>query len=97
MAREIVIEPEAGADLADANDWYESQRMGLGSEFLAEVAHTIRRIETFPEEHRVMRGDTRRALIRRFSYGIFYIVEPDLIAITAVLHARRDPRRWQER
>ncbi|HWP36682.1 MAG TPA: type II toxin-antitoxin system RelE/ParE family toxin [Gemmatimonadales bacterium] len=93
----LFIEPEADSDLDAAFVWYEEQRPGLGSEFLAEVAHTLALIEEAPERYPVLRGSTRRALVRRFPYAVFYIVDPELIAVTAVMHGRRDPRRWQSR
>jgi plasmid stabilization system protein ParE len=97
MRPRLLLEPEARADLADAFDWYESQREGLGSEFLAQVALVLESIEANPQQFPVLRGRTRRALVHRFPFGVFYVVEPDLIAVTACLHGRRDPRRWQSR
>lgn len=97
MPRPLHTEPEADADLADAFAWYETQRPGLGSEFLAGVGRTFLAIEQVPDGHQVLRGITWRALLRRFPYGVYYILEPDLITVTAVLHARRDPIRWQAR
>jgi plasmid stabilization system protein ParE len=43
-----------------------------------------------------VQGQTRRALVHRFPYAVFYVVDPNLVAVTAVMHGRRDPRRWQE-
>ena len=97
MRPRLLLEPEAEEDLAAAFDWYEMQRAGLGSEFLAEVAHVLETIEAKPEHYPVLRGRTRRALVRRLPFGVFYIVDPDLVAVTACMHARRDPRRWQSR
>ena|SRR5439155_20103283 len=97
MQPRLLLEDEARADLADAFTWYEEQRAGLGSEFLAEVALVLESIEGSPEAYGVVRGQTRRALVRRFPYAVFYVRDPDLIAVTAVMHGRRDPRRWQER
>ena len=34
MAAELIVAPEAGQDVAEAHAWYESQRTGLGEEFL---------------------------------------------------------------
>lgn len=93
----LYVEPEAEADIEEAFAWYETQGPGLGSDFLAEIARTFLRIEESPERFAIIRGITHRALVRRFPYAVFYIVEPDLIAVTAVMHGRRDPRRWQER
>ena len=93
----LYVEPEAAADLDAAFRWYETQRPGLGSEFLAEVAHVFSQVEEAPLRYPILRGMTRRALVRRFPYAVFYVLEPDLVAVTAVLHGRRDPRRWEER
>ena len=54
-------------------------------------------IEAHPERFPIISGRTRRALLRRFPFGVFYILEPDRVAVTACLHGRRDPRRWQSR
>ena len=97
MQPRLLLKPEARADLTDAFGWYEGQRAGLGSEFLAEVALVLDRIERMPEAHAIIRGQTRRALVHRFPYAVFYILDPDVIAVTAVMHGRRDPTRWQER
>jgi plasmid stabilization system protein ParE len=97
MQPRLLLAPEAQADLAEAYAWYESQRGGLGSEFLAEVAVVLQRIEQMPGAHPIIRGQTRRALVRRFPYAVFYVLDPDVVAVTAVMHGRRDPRRGQER
>ena len=50
-----------------------------------------------PGRYPVVRGSARRALLRRFPYAVFFVASPDLVNIIAYLHARRDPRHWQER
>ena len=34
MAAKLIIVPEAAQDIEEAYSWYESQRIGLGEEFL---------------------------------------------------------------
>ena len=97
MPPRLRLNPEAQADLEEAFAWYEEQRLGLGSEFFAEVARVLARIEAAPLQYGVIQGETRRAVVRRFPYAVFFIVDPDVIAITAVMHGRRDTQRWQER
>jgi len=97
MPRPVLLEPWARADVTDAFAWYEQQRVGLGSEFLAELARVLTAIEQHPEHNAIVRGQTRRALVRRFPYGVFYVIDRDEIAVTAVMHGRRDPLRWQSR
>jgi plasmid stabilization system protein ParE len=49
--------------------------------------------ELFPVVHR----QTRRALLRRFPYGLYYRIVNDQIVVVACMHGRRDPRQWQSR
>lgn len=97
MSLRLLIEPEAEADVVAAFEWYESQNPGLGSEFLAELAFVLEGIESNAEQFPLVGRRTRRALVRRFPFGVFYVIEPDMIAVTACMHSRRDPRRWQIR
>ena len=97
MPPRLLLSPEAEAELVEAFAWYDGQRAGLGSEFLAEVARVLRRIEDAPLGYAVVQGHTRRAVVRRFPYSVFFIVDPDIIDVTAVMHGRRNPRRWQTR
>jgi plasmid stabilization system protein ParE len=49
MIRAFRPEPEASAELEDAALWYESQRPGLGEEFLQAVDATLQRIAQWPK------------------------------------------------
>ncbi|MFQ5632611.1 MAG: hypothetical protein ACE5I1_27905 [bacterium] len=39
----------------------------------------------------------RRALLRRFPFGIFYFLDKSSIIVIAVYHGKRDPKSWQSR
>jgi len=93
----FVFRPAAAADVEDAYVWYEGQRRGLGEEFLAEVSATLARVLANPHQYPVIRRATRRALLHRFPYGLFYRVIEEQVLVVARMHARRDPRRWQAR
>ncbi|MGH8497384.1 MAG: hypothetical protein ACRERV_01015 [Methylococcales bacterium] len=40
---------------------------------------------------------TKRAVINRFPFGIYYRVENATIVVIAVMHGSRNPRRWKNR
>lgn len=63
---------DAIADAQDAYSWYEDRRYGLGEEFLEELRSAVSRIIENPTFHSVVHRDTRRALLKRFPYGVFY-------------------------
>ena len=97
MTRQLSFQPAARADLAEAMIWYEEQRAGLGDELGDVVAEALRRIEAHPEAFPVVESGIRRAVLRRFPFGLFYVVRASDIEILAIFHHRRDPAIWRGR
>lgn len=96
MSRQVYFRPEAAAEAADAREWYESRQAGLGLKFASTVRETISRIADDPLLFPSIRGETRRAVLRRFPYVLYFRILDEAIIVLAV-HGRQDPRRWQER
>ena len=71
MMLEVRLRPEAELDLADAAFWYEGQQSGLGRQFLGEALAVFSAIAGTPQLHPVVHRNTRRALLRRFSFGVY--------------------------
>jgi plasmid stabilization system protein ParE len=90
--RAVIVRRLAEGHLADAYAWYESQVPGLGSAFLDSFDAVLPTISLFPESRPVVFMDYRRALLRRFPFGVFYVIEPETIIVAAVFHLARDPR-----
>jgi plasmid stabilization system protein ParE len=81
-------------DVESAFRWYEDHRSGLGSEFLVAVDSAVSLIVSNPKVCPVVRARVRRAVLRRFPYLLFYVIEPEEIVVLACMHASRDPERW---
>jgi plasmid stabilization system protein ParE len=96
MAR-LTVRPEAELDTLEAASWYESERDGLGVEFLGELRATFARIEDGPQRFPLVFRDTRRAILHRFPFGVFFMMEEERAVVLAIMHLRRHPRAWQER
>ena len=97
MSFNATFRPEAEEDLLEAFHWYEEQNRGLGSEFFQSVEVCISNIQSNPEAYPIIYKTIRRALLRRFPFGIFYVVDKEVITIIACFHFRRDPSHWQKR
>ena len=93
----MIIRPEAEQDIAQASDWYDAQREGLGEEFEHAVDVCLRRIERMPEATRVVFQEVRRARISRFPYLVYYRIENGEVVILAVVHGHRGPEVWRTR
>ena len=97
MNSRLVLRPAAAADLRDAHDWYDARQPGLGGQFLEAVERKLAQIEANPLQFPVVRNVTRRAIVQRFPYGIFYVAGESAIVVLAVMHHARAPLRWQRR
>lgn len=97
MTHELRLRAEAELDLTDASLWYEAQCPGLGHQFLDEVLAVFSSISKMPLSCQIVHRNTRRALVHRFPFGIYYRVEGDTIVVVAVMHGSRNPRRWKNR
>lgn len=96
-AKRFVFRPKAAQDIEEAYGWYERERTGLGDELLAEIRTTVRSVLAMPEAYPVITRQTRRALIHRFPYGLFYRIVDDTIVFLACFHTSRNPELWKRR
>ncbi|HBB94178.1 MAG TPA: hypothetical protein DC054_02195 [Blastocatellia bacterium] len=101
MKWKVVARPEAKNDVLEAANWYDSQRAGLGDEFVEEVLAVFDALEVNPLLH-CRRHPTKNIRWRypeRFPYRVIYevIEEERLVVIAAVIHAARHDRVWRRR
>lgn len=93
----LVYRPVAVADLNRVYVRYEQERKGLGEEFLEEVRATAQSVLAIPQGYPVVIRQTRRALVHRFPYGLFYRIIDQTVVIVACFHTSRDPALWGRR
>ena len=70
MSYRVVVRTRAETDMTVAAKWYEEQSPGLGTEFLRAVEGCIATVARNPAMFPVMYRNVRRALFRRFPYGV---------------------------
>ena len=97
MSLRVYFRPEAETDIEEAAIWYEKQRPGLGGEFLDELRSICKTISENPAIYPVVYRSTRRALISRFPFGVYFRIEDEQVIVFAIFHGSRHPRRWRQR
>ena len=97
MTFELRLRPEAEREFADAALWYEEQGLALGHQFLDEALAAFSTITETPLMYPIVHRNTRRTLIHRFPFGVYYRVETSTIVVVAVMHGSRNPRSWKSR
>ena len=93
----LLVRPEAEVDAFEAASWYEREREGLGSDFLARVRRVFTRIESGPLQFPLVMADIRRALLGRFPFAVFFFVDDRAAIVIAVMHLHRHPDSWEGR
>jgi len=98
VAFPIIFSPSARAELIEAQDWYEAEVPGLGRRFRAAIDALVERMSTNPRQFPVALKNVRRALLSRFPYSLFFVIEDDdTLLVIACFHASRNPKKWQKR
>ncbi|WP_151444134.1 type II toxin-antitoxin system RelE/ParE family toxin [Halomonas lysinitropha] len=89
--------PDAERELREAVDYYEEIEPGLGYDLSVEVFSAVQRAVSYPRAWPILDGDIRRALVRRFPYGVLYSEEEEMLLIIAVMNLHREPGHWKVR
>ena len=93
----VRIRPQAERDVEMACAWYERQQAGLGERLVSDLDDVYERLQQSPLMYAQVHRGVRRALLRHFPVGVFYLVEKLEVRVLAVIHLARDPRVWQSR
>lgn len=97
MTLPVVWLPGAQAELMEAVEHYDAIRPELGEQFASAIVKTAEAIAVTPLRFALVDGRRRRAGVRWFPYGLFFLVEETRIVVIACFHGKRDPKRWQQR
>lgn len=95
MIADLTFAPEAEQDIAGAYGWYETQRRGLGEEFISCLEARLEVVCRQPEMFPFILDDYRRALIRRFPFAVLYEFNDNSVIVYGVFHTSQDPTKWR--
>ncbi|MBU6410635.1 MAG: type II toxin-antitoxin system RelE/ParE family toxin [Verrucomicrobia bacterium] len=97
MNRRFVLRRVAEQEFEHSIAWYENQRKSLGQKFRSTIEDYFQQIADHPEWFTKVRGEVRRAVVRRFPFVIHFLVEKEGIVILSVFHTSRDPEQLKYR
>lgn len=100
--KDFWVEAVAQTEFEQAAGWYESQRDGLGFEFIAEVDRVLARIaheEKFATSPiaTVKGGVVRREFVGRFPYVVVFVETSDQRMGIMIRRGSSDPALWRSR
>jgi plasmid stabilization system protein ParE len=89
--------PQARTELLDEIRYYGSAQEGLGVRFESAVADVVRRAVANPEHGALRSKNTRRMLVKGFSFTVIYRANDNEVLIGAIADSRRKPEYWAGR
>ena len=89
--------PEAEVDLIEMILYYETQALGLGERFAAEVQHAIEQLLEHPKIGAPDECGFRKWVLGTFPYNLRYSESDNLVYILVVESQHRRPGYWKSR
>lgn len=86
----------AAAEIEAAISWYAKPEINQASAFVKDLARTASHLRTQPALYQRVEGEIRRAVLRRFQYSLFYVIEQDQVIVLAFMHQHQNPRTREE-
>ena len=93
---QVVFRPQAEDEVLEVRQWYESRRHGLGQDFGQALDVVVTRIAERPLAFPRVHNETRRAVLSRFPYAVYFRVAEEAVVVLAI-HGRQHPSRWRRR
>ena len=93
MAYKLEIRPLAAMEILEAFDWYESQREGLGVEFLDELEIFYNILQRNPSSYGYYDKPIRQGKIERFPYVVVFEIFDEVVQVYSVFMTKQDPHK----
>ena len=96
MGYSVRYKPAAAAEVANAIAWYGQSQVNQAEAFVRDLERTETHLTSCPELYPRVEGEIRRAVMRRFPYSVFYVIEQDLVVVLACMHQHQKPKTREE-
>jgi plasmid stabilization system protein ParE len=93
----VKLHPDARAELRATRNWYYERSPLSAIAFAQTVDKAISKIREAPNTFPLAEHSTRKFILQRFPFNIFYRTREKEIVIVAVAHQKRRPGYWSNR
>lgn len=93
----VKLHPEARAEPTEAYRWFNERSPLTATAFAHAVDVAVSRIEGAPTQYPLADHATRKFVLQRFPFNLFYLPRGSKIVIVAVAHQKRRPGYWTAR
>ena len=97
MTYKLITSPETEKDIDKAVEWYADIRKLIAKRFLSELRAVRKYIHKNPEKIQIKYNNVRVVFLKKFPYGLHYILDKNTVTIIALFHTADDPQKWKDR
>ena len=97
ISRQTIIRRQAQLEVQEAFQYYQEKSEGLGFEFMRSLDAALQSVKRNPFAYQKIYSETRRVLLRKFPYALFYIAEENRIIVVACFNQKRSEIDWLRR
>ena len=97
MTYQFELLPNALFDIEEIFLWYQAISPRLRDRFQSQLDTSLKEIQSNPLAFHLLGHKARCKKLKRFPYLVIYAVQKDLISVVAVIHERRNPKKWKRR
>lgn len=95
MKYNLFVSKKALNQITKAAIWFDEQQAGLDVLFLNEIDKNFLFIEKNPLKCQVRYKEVRIRFLKKFDFGIHYLLEEKNIFILAVFHTSQSDKKWK--
>ena len=94
MIYEVVISEKALFQIDKYAKWFEIEKPGLEKRFLNELFAVIDSLNRNPKIYQVRYKDVRIKFLKKFEFGIHFIIEKEVVYILFIFHTHQNSEDW---
>lgn len=96
MPYSVRYKQAASAEVEAVISRYAQAEINQAASFVKDLERTEAHLRAQPALYQRIEGEIRRAVLRRFPYSLFYVVEREEVIVLACLHQHQKPRTREE-
>jgi plasmid stabilization system protein ParE len=86
----------AAAEVVGAIAWYAQPEINQANAFVRELERTEAHLSANPALYQRVEEEIRRAVLHRFPYSLFYVIEQNDVVVLACMHHHQKPKTRRE-
>ena len=93
----LEISDESRFDMIESFQWYDAIHKELGNRFENEIESELQRLIKNPFHFETKHKKVRVLFMKKFPFGIHFVIDDDKIKVIAFFHTSRNPKNWKKR